>query len=75
MTRKKDLENHVMDAFRMSPYDAASDGTIQGILANDDRQLSREEIRDVCDDLVEDGVLELAGTKGSSKRYRLTESE
>lgn len=61
----------ILGALADAPSGAASDGSIQGLLAARGVEASRREIRRACARLVDDGRLELAGQKGKSKRYRV----
>lgn len=69
-----DLQEHVVDAFRVSPNDAISIPTIRGVLERDGREVSPDVVRATCEALVAAGVLECVTAMGAyTRRYRLLE--
>lgn len=69
------LASSIVNALKAAPHRAASDGSIQGLLAMNGVDATRKQVREVADVLVEDGVLEVVGLKGEGKRYELLEPE
>lgn len=65
----------LIEVIGTTPHDAASDGTIQGILGKRGLKVSKEEIQTAADELIDGGTLEVASRKGGDRRYRLGEPD
>lgn len=64
-----DLRERVIEGMRSIRAETAGVSIIQGAVAADGRNASLDEIREQCDELVEDGVLSVA-SDGDDREYR-----